>query len=210
MRYRIFFVLFLFSFFALTASAQAAPAMPTNLSANYAIVSNYGIVYLYWTDNATDEAEFRLYRKLSTDSSWPIVYSNNLSYLTKYGAKSGTGATQSNDPNVNLPTGTYEYKMAACDSLGVCSGFSNVASVVVGTSSPNPDTTPPSMPSGFTANSVSTSQVNLSWGLSTDNMGVSGYKMYRNSAHLATLSSGAVSYSDTSVYSDIQLLYYRL
>ena len=31
MRYRIFFVLFLFSFFALTASAQAAPAMPTNL-----------------------------------------------------------------------------------------------------------------------------------------------------------------------------------
>ena len=208
MRYRIFFVLFLFSFFALAGVAQAAPAMPTNLSANYAIVSNYGIVYLYWTDNATDEAEFRLYRKLSTDSSWPIVYSNNLSYLTKYGAKSGTGATQSNDPNVNLPTGTYEYKMAACDSLGVCSGFSNVASVVVGTSSPNPDTTPPSMPSGFTANSVSTSQVNLSWGLSTDNMGVSGYKMYRNSAHLATLSSGAVSYSDTSVYSDMTYNYY--
>ena len=208
MRYRIFFVLFLFSFFALTASAQAAPAMPTNLSASYAIVSNYGIVYLYWTDNATDEAEFRLYRKLSTDSSWPIVYSNNHSYLTKYGAKSGTGATQSNDPNVNLPTGTYEYKMAACDSLGVCSGFSNVASVVVGTSSPNPDTTPPSMPSGFTANSVSTSQVNLSWGLSTDNMGVSGYKMYRNSAHLATLSSGAVSYSDTSVYSGMTYSYY--
>jgi len=44
---------------------------------------------------------------------------------------------------------------------------------------PPPDTTPPSAPTGLTATAVSTSQINLSWTASTDNVGVTGYKVER-------------------------------
>jgi chitodextrinase len=46
-------------------------------------------------------------------------------------------------------------------------------------SAPPPDTTPPSAPGGLTATAVSTSQINLSWTASTDNVGVTGYKVER-------------------------------
>lgn len=209
MRFFVYAFFVLLAFFVLAGAVQAAPIAPANLTAWYYTSSGLGLIGISWMDNATDEAEFRLYRKLSTDFSWPTVYTpSNLSYLTKFGIKSGTGTTQSNDPNANLPAGIYEYKIAACDSLGACSDFSNVASVTVGTSSLGADTTAPSMPSGFMADSISTSQVNLSWGPSTDNMGVSGYKVYRNSVYFATLSSGAYSYSDMSVYSGMTYSYY--
>ena len=41
------------------------------------------------------------------------------------------------------------------------------------------DTTSPSIPSGLSAISVSSSQIDLSWTISTDNVGVSGYNIYR-------------------------------
>ena len=40
---------------------------------------------------------------------------------------------------------------------------------------PPPDTTPPTAPTGFTATPASSSQVNLSWTASTDDVGVTGY-----------------------------------
>ena len=44
------------------------------------------------------------------------------------------------------------------------------------------DTTPPSVPSP-TATAVSSSQINLSWTASTDSVGVTGYKIYRNGTY---------------------------
>ena len=41
------------------------------------------------------------------------------------------------------------------------------------------DTTPPSVPSGLSASDVSSSQINLSWNASTDDVGVAGYNIYR-------------------------------
>lgn len=60
-----------------------------------------------------------------------------------------------------------------------------------------PDTTGPSVPTGPTATRVSSSQINFSWNASTDNVGVSGYRIHRNGAQIAT--SGATSYSDTGL-----------
>ena len=205
MRYRIFFALFLFSFLALAGVAQAAPAAPTSLNAWYYTSSGLGLVGLSCTDNADNEIEFRLYRKLSTDTAWSSAYST-------YTAKAGVGGTvQINDPNANLPAGIYEYKIAACNSSSGCSDFSNVASVTVGTSSgggSGSDTTPPSMPSGFTATASVIYQVNLSWGASTDNVGVSGYKIYRNGTYLTQVGPNATSYSDTSVSGAVTYGYY--
>ena len=60
-----------------------------------------------------------------------------------------------------------------------------------------PDTTPPSTPGGLAATVISASQINLSWNPSTDNVGVTGYKLFRNGVQIVTLTTA--SYSDTSL-----------
>lgn len=64
-----------------------------------------------------------------------------------------------------------------------------------------PDTTPPTQPTGVTATAPTSSQVNLSWNASSDNVGVTEYKIYRNGSNtaLATVSAPSTSYSDSSV-----------
>src|SRR6266571_2046383 len=60
------------------------------------------------------------------------------------------------------------------------------------------DTVAPSTPTGLLASAVSSSQINLSWTASTDNVGVTGYRVYRAGTLLATL--GAVtSYQNTGL-----------
>ncbi|EFM09963.1 coagulation factor 5/8 type domain protein [Paenibacillus curdlanolyticus YK9] len=59
------------------------------------------------------------------------------------------------------------------------------------------DTTAPSTPSNLTAAAASSSQINLSWGASTDNVGVAGYDIYRNGAVVG--SSVTTTYSDTGL-----------
>jgi hypothetical protein len=54
---------------------------------------------------------------------------------------------------------------------------------------PGGDTTPPSTPTSLTATAVSTSQINLSWTASTDNVGVAGYDIRRCSGSGCTPSS---------------------
>jgi hypothetical protein len=69
-----------------------------------------------------------------------------------------------------------------------------------------PDTTPPSAPTNLTARAVSGNQVDLSWGASTDNVGVSGYKIFRDGSQIATATSP--SYSDTSAQPNTTYQYY--
>ncbi len=59
------------------------------------------------------------------------------------------------------------------------------------------DTTPPSQPAGLTATAVSTSQINLSWNASSDNVGVAGYNIYRNGTKVG--SSTTTSYTDSAL-----------
>lgn len=62
---------------------------------------------------------------------------------------------------------------------------------------PAPDTSPPTAPSGLAATAQSSGQVNLSWTASTDNVGVTGYKVYRDGTLIGT--TAATTYSDTTV-----------
>lgn len=56
------------------------------------------------------------------------------------------------------------------------------------------DTTSPSIPTGVSTTVISSSQINLSWIASVDNVGVSGYKVYRNGVVVTTTAN--LSYSD--------------
>jgi hypothetical protein len=49
------------------------------------------------------------------------------------------------------------------------------------------DTTPPTVPTSFTATAISSSQINLSWTASTDNVGVTGYNVFRGGLKIGTV-----------------------
>jgi hypothetical protein len=55
------------------------------------------------------------------------------------------------------------------------------------------DTAAPSIPGSLNANAMSTGQIDLSWDVSTDNVGVTGYKIYRNGTYLTTVASNSRS-----------------
>lgn len=59
------------------------------------------------------------------------------------------------------------------------------------------DTTPPSTPGSFTATSnANGTTALLTWTASTDNVGVAGYRLWRDGAFVATLLASATSYND--------------
>ena len=99
----------------------------------------------------------------------------------------GNGA-QSTAPGA--PSVTMNYTIAQ-DWWGIVG-----MSVVAAPDGP-PDTTPPTVPTGLTATPLSSSQVNLAWTPSTDDVGVTGYKVFRNGALLNTTPTNA--YSDTGL-----------
>jgi hypothetical protein len=59
------------------------------------------------------------------------------------------------------------------------------------------DTTDPSPPSNLIAKALSATQVLLGWSASSDNFGVTGYKVYRDNALLATIGN-QTGYADTT------------
>jgi chitodextrinase len=95
--------------------------------------------------------------------------------------------TSYQDTGLN-PSTTYSYTAQAFDAAGNASAQSAAASA---TTAAAPDTVAPSTPAGLTASAVSSTQINLSWTASTDNVGVTGYRVYRGGTLLVTL--GAVT-----------------
>ncbi|MGZ4616746.1 MAG: CBM96 family carbohydrate-binding protein [Actinomycetes bacterium] len=76
--------------------------------------------------------------------------------------------------------------------------FTDSGSTACHGSTSTADTTPPSTPTGLTASAAS-GAVNLSWTASTDNVGVSGYQIWRNGVHIADTSGTGTTYTDSTV-----------
>jgi chitodextrinase len=81
------------------------------------------------------------------------------------------------------PDTSYSYTVVAVDAAGNVSAASAAATV---STSGAADGTAPSTPGNVTATAASSSQVNLTWTASTDNIGVTGYHVYRNGTQLQT------------------------
>ncbi|MGB2591015.1 MAG: LamG-like jellyroll fold domain-containing protein, partial [Candidatus Acidiferrum sp.] len=133
--------------------------------------------------------------------------------VTNYLLERCAGSGCSSFSQIATPTGTsysdsglaastsYSYRVRATDAAGNLSGYSNVATVVTASA---PDTAPPTAPTNLTATPISTSQINLSWTASTDNVGVTNYLVER------CLGSGCISFSQVATpagttYSDTGL-----
>lgn len=67
------------------------------------------------------------------------------------------------------------------------------------------DTVAPSMPLNLSTTSVTSSQVTLSWSASTDNVGVAGYKVYRDGVEIADTTE--TLFTDSTVLAETIYLY---
>ena len=63
---------------------------------------------------------------------------------------------------------------------------------------PPPDTTPPSAPGGLAVGASTTTTVSLSWSASTDNVGVTGYRVYNGGSQVATTSGTSATVTGLS------------
>ena len=70
---------------------------------------------------------------------------------------------------------------------------------------PAADTSPPSTPTGLSVTAKTESTVSLNWNSSSDNVGVAGYQVLRNSGIIATLSGR--SYTDTALQANTTYSY---
>jgi alpha-tubulin suppressor-like RCC1 family protein/chitodextrinase len=70
------------------------------------------------------------------------------------------------------------------------------------------DTTPPTTPTGLTATAVGTGRIDLAWTASTDNVGVQGYRIYRDGSYVGTIGPvGSTSFSDTGLSASTSYTY---
>jgi chitodextrinase len=154
---------------------------------------------------------------------------NNLWY-DEFGTPGCTANTTSNnievnaDPFVNYAAGDFRLAAATVPGTPLSSPYNkDIAGVTRGAdgvwdigayefvSGPS-DTTPPSVPTGLSATAISSSQINLSWTASTDNVGVTGYRIYRCQGTSCTPSvqvatSATNSYSDTALSASTAYVY---
>jgi len=98
------------------------------------------------------------------------------------------------------PVTQYCYQVSALDAAGNESAKSTQACATTAS-----DTTKPTQPTGMTASVVSRTQLDLSWAASTDNVGVTGYKIYRGGVFLEN--STTTTASDTGLTKGTQYCY---
>ncbi|HSW85415.1 MAG TPA: Ig-like domain-containing protein [Candidatus Saccharimonadales bacterium] len=144
------------------------PTQPANLTST---ANAYNKVTLNWT--------------ASTDNVGVAGY-----YIVRNGTTiaqtTGSAATYV-DSTVNAQT-SYNYQVMAYDTAGNTSTLSLASNV---TTPPAPESSPPTQPTNLVATAASTSQINLTWNASSDNIGVTGYDVYRNGTKIATSSTNS-------------------
>ncbi|MBX3034921.1 MAG: DUF4082 domain-containing protein [Bdellovibrionaceae bacterium] len=142
----------------------------------------------------------------------PVSISANTTYVASYYTSNGQYAYQTNGllnavtkapltalGNSSGGNGVYAYG-GGFPTLSWQASNYYVDVLFKSASTPPPppvDTQSPTVPAGLMATAVSTSQINLTWSASSDNVGVTGYKIYRNGNLLTQVTQ--TSYSNTGL-----------
>jgi chitodextrinase len=144
--------------------------------------------------------------------------------VTGYLVERCLGAACTTYGQISVPTGTsyadtvltaattYRYRVRAIDGADNMSPYSGVVSVTTAAGAGGGDLQPPTAPASLAASAISVSQINLSWGSSGDNVGVTGYRLERCPGATCTAfgqiaTPSGTTYSDTGLASAITYRY---
>ncbi len=136
-----------------TAADTQAPTVPTGLSSSSVTATSFTLNWTASTDNV--------------GVTGYDVFRNGISY------GSTTGATSLSITGLTTAT-TYAMTVRAKDAAGNLSAFSTALNVTT------LDNQAPTVPTGLSSSSVTATSFTLNWTASTDNVGVTGYDVYRN------------------------------
>jgi fibronectin type 3 domain-containing protein len=152
------------------ATDTTPPAAPTGLTATFNTTTN--AIDLSWTA-ATDNVAVTGYR----------IFRDGGLINTVNGTTFSDAA----------PSGTHSYGVRAIDAAGNESGLSNIASATV----VGGDITPPTAPAGLTATgNLATGTIELSWTASTDDVGVTGYRVFRDNGATPISTVAGTTFND--------------
>lgn len=173
---------------ASTNSDMQSPSVPKNLSGTAFSMTG---INLTWTASADNIAVvgYKVFRNgTQVETSMPI-----------------TGTTWQDSSVVDgvpvlSPNTAYSYAILAYDAAGNESAKTSPINVTT-----LADDQKPTVPTNLVGNAVSTTEISLSWTASTDNVGVTGYRIYRNGTLLKELS--VTSYNDTGLTMGTQYFY---
>ncbi len=150
-----------------------APSVPGGLTASNVTTSTVSLTWNPSTDNVGITG-YNVYRGGTLITTTPAT------------------STAYNDSGLTANT-LYSYTVSAKDAAGNASAQCTALSVTTSA----PDTTPPSVPTSLAKSGATATTMTLTWGTSTDNTAVSGYKVYRNGTQVGT--SASTSYTDTGL-----------
>jgi peptidoglycan hydrolase-like protein with peptidoglycan-binding domain len=140
--------------------------------------------------------------------------------------KNSTAATEKTGPGTPIPASTQPFVVGKSGGTDGSSykfnGFiddvrvynraltaAEISAIYSGVPIPvqNPsDTTAPSVPTGLAVTSTTNTSATMSWSPSTDAVGVTGYKVYRNNVQVSVVTSGT-SYTDSGLTAGSTYLY---
>ncbi|MBL7813671.1 MAG: fibronectin type III domain-containing protein [Saprospiraceae bacterium] len=157
-----------------TVTDTQAPTAPTSLSATSISTTGFTLNWTASTDNV-GVTGYDVYRGTTLLGST-------------------TGATTYTVTGLTCAT-LSAMSVKAKDAAGNISAASSALNV---TTSACPDTQAPTAPTGLSATSISTTGFTLNWTASTDNVGVTGYDVYRGTTLLGS-TTGATTYTVTGL-----------
>ena len=145
-------------------------------------VAPSGITSLAATPQAT--GSMRLTWGAATDNVGVAGYE-----ISRDGTTLTTAATTSYTDAAVTPGATYTWSVRAYDAAGNFGPASSVTATV-----PTPDTIAPTIPANLKAVWVNRSSLRLSWDAATDNVGVTGYRVYDGTRLLGTVTGLSFQY----------------
>ena len=152
----------------------AAPSAPANLVAGAASPTTINLSWSPSTDNIA-VTNYLVFRDTLPSPIASVVGT----------AFTDTGLT---------PQQSHSYRVLAIDGAGNLSAFSNTATAVTPA-----DTSAPTAPANLTGVGPNSTTINLSWTASTDNVGVVGYKVFRDGGATAIATVSVTNFSDTGL-----------
>ena len=119
-----------------------------------------------------------------------------------------TGSKAASGTQAVTPTTTSTYSLSCTGTGGTTTSSVTITVTAPPPPPPSADTTPPSTPANFRVTATGKNNVALAWDASTDNVGVAGYRLYRNNATTPLYNGLALSINNTGLSAGSTYTYY--